>query len=177
MKEFVVVQSFIPGWLFATPWTAALQTSLSVTISQSLLKLMPIESVIPLNHLILCYLVLLPSIFPTIRIFSSELALCSRWPKHCSFSFSISPSHEYSGLISFKVDSFNSLQSKRCSFIAKQKQKQKKNHTTVHHKIITKSHGLRISLEEKNSEFTVLLDCGVNGHLQILLNRDKLSKE
>ena len=88
-----------------TPWTAAHQASLSITNSQSSLKLMSIESVMPSNHLILCHpLLLLPSIFPSIRVFSSESALRIRWPKYWSFSFSISPSNEYSGLISFKID-------------------------------------------------------------------------
>ena len=91
--------------IFATPWTAACQASLSITNSQSLLKLMSIESVMPSNHLILCQpLLLLPSIFPSIRIFSSESVLRSRWPKYWSFSFSIRPSNEYSGLISFRMD-------------------------------------------------------------------------
>ena len=88
-----------------TPWTAAHQASLSFTISQSLLKLMSIESVIPSNHLILCCpLLLLPSIFPSIRVFSNESALCIRWPKYWSFNFSIRASKEYSGLISFRID-------------------------------------------------------------------------
>ena len=91
--------------LFATPWTAACQASLSITNSWSLLKLMPIESVMPSNHLMLCRPLLLPpSIFPSIRVFSSESVLHIRWPKYWSFSFSISPSNEYSGLISFKID-------------------------------------------------------------------------
>ena len=91
--------------LFATPWTAAHQASLSITDSQSLLKLMFIESVISSNHLILCHpLLLLPSIFPSIRVFSNESVLHIRWPKYWSFSFSISPSNEYSGLISFRID-------------------------------------------------------------------------
>jgi len=90
---------------FVTPRTAACQASLSFTISQSLLKLMSIESVMPSNHLILCCLLLLPpSIFPNIRVFSSESVLCIRWPKYWSFSFSISLSSEYSGLISFRID-------------------------------------------------------------------------
>ena len=91
--------------LFATPWTTAHQASLSITNSWSLLKLVPIESVMPSNHLILCQpLLLLPSIFPSIRVFSNESALRIRWPKYCSFSFSISPSNEHSGLISFRMD-------------------------------------------------------------------------
>ena len=88
----------------ATPWTAARQASLSITNSQSLLKLMSIKSVMPSNHLILCHLLLLPSAFPSIRVFSNESVLCIRWPKYWSFSFSISPSNEYSGLISFRMD-------------------------------------------------------------------------
>ena len=96
--------------LFATPWTAAHQASLSITNSQSLLKLMSIESVMPSNHLILyCPLLLLPSIFPNIRVFSKESVLHIRWPKYWSFSFSISPSNEYSGLISFRMDWFDLL--------------------------------------------------------------------
>ena len=91
--------------LFATPWTTALQASLSITNSRSLLTLMSIESVIPSNHLILCHpLFLLPSIIPIIRVFSNESALHIRWPKYWSFSFSISPSNEYSGLSSFRMD-------------------------------------------------------------------------
>ena len=91
--------------LFATPWTAACQASLSITNSWSLLKLMSIKSVMPSNHLILCHPLLLPpSIFPSIRIFSDESVLHIRWPKYWSFSFSISPSNEYSGMISFRTD-------------------------------------------------------------------------
>ena len=96
-----VVQSLSRVQLFATPWTAARQVSLSITSSGSLLKLMPIESVMPSNYIILCHPLLLPLIFPSIRVFSSELVLCIRWPKYWSFSFSISASNEYSGLISF----------------------------------------------------------------------------
>ena len=90
--------------LFATLWTAAHQASLSITNSQSLLKLMPIESVMPSNHLILCRPLLPPSIFPSIRVFSNESVLYIRRPKYWSFSFNISPSNEYSGLISFRMD-------------------------------------------------------------------------
>ena len=90
--------------LFVTSWTTARQVSLCFTISQSLLKLMSIESVVPSNHLILCHLLfLLPSTFPSIRVFSNELALHIRWPKYWSFSFNISPSNEYPGLISFRI--------------------------------------------------------------------------
>ena len=98
------IQSLSHVRLFATPWTAARQASLSVTNSQSLLKLKSIESVMPSNYLILCPPPLLPpSIFPSIRDFSNESALCIRWPKYWSFSFNISPSNEYSGLISFRM--------------------------------------------------------------------------
>ena len=99
------VQSLSRVLLFMIPWTATLQASLFITDSQSLLKLMPIESVMPPNHLILCRpLLLLPSIFPSISVFSNEPVLHSRWPKYWSFSFSISPSNEQSGLISFRMD-------------------------------------------------------------------------
>ena len=105
-----VVQSLSHVQLFVTPWTAAHQTSLSITNSRSLLKLMSIESVMPSNHLILCHpLRLLPSILPSIRVFSNESVLCIRWPKYWSFSFNISPSSEYSGLISFRMDWFDLL--------------------------------------------------------------------
>ena len=90
--------------LFATPWTAAHQVSLSITNSQSPPKPMSVESVMPSNHLILCHPLLLPSIFPSIRVFSNELALHIRWPKYWSFTFSISPSNEHPGLISFRMD-------------------------------------------------------------------------
>ena len=108
-KKIIVVQSLSPVQLFATLWTAALQDSLSFTVSRSLLKLtMSIESMIPSKHLILCCpLLFLPSVFPSIRIFSNELARHIRWPKYWSFSFSISPSSEYSGLISFRIDWFD----------------------------------------------------------------------
>ena len=87
-----------------TPWTAACQASLSITNSRSLLKLMSIESVILSNHLILCYPLLLPSVFPSIRVFSNEPIPCIRWPEYWSFRLNISPSDEYSGLISFRID-------------------------------------------------------------------------
>ena len=103
--QFSLVQLFSHVWLFETPWTAACQASLSITKSRSILKFMSIELVIPSNHLILCYpLLLLPSIFSSIRVFSNESVLRIRWPKYWSFSFSISPSSEYSGLISFRLD-------------------------------------------------------------------------
>ena len=99
--KFSSVQLLSRVRLFATPWTAARQASLSIANSQSLLKLMSIESVMPSNHLILCCALLLPSIFPSIRVFSNKSVLCLRWPKYWSFSFTLSPSNEYSGLISF----------------------------------------------------------------------------
>ena len=103
--QFSSVQSLSRVRLFATPWTAAHQATLSITNSHSLLKLMSIESMMPSNHLILCHPLLLPpSIFPSIRIFSRESALHIRWPKYWSFSLSISPSNEHSGLISIRMD-------------------------------------------------------------------------
>ena len=102
--QFSSVQSLSHVQLFATSWTAARQASLSIANSRSLFKLMSIESVLPSNHLILCHpLLLLPSIFPSIRVFSNESVLLIRWPKYWSFSFSISPSNESSGLISFRM--------------------------------------------------------------------------
>ena len=102
-EVFSSVQSLSHVWLFVTTWTAAHQPSLSITKSQSLLKLVSVESVMSSNHLILCCpLLLLPSIFPSIRVFPIESVLYIRWPKYWSFSFSISPSNEYSGLISFR---------------------------------------------------------------------------
>ena len=99
------VQSLSHVRLFATPWTAARQASLSITNTRSLLKLMSTESEMPSNHLILCRpLLLLPSVFPSIRVFSNESVLRIRWPKYWSFSFNISPSTAYSGLISFRMD-------------------------------------------------------------------------
>ena len=105
VSGLVVVQSLSDVRPFAAPWTAALQASLSTTNSQSLLKLMSIESVMLSNHLILCHPFLLPpSVIPSIRVFSSESVLCIRWPKYWNFSFSISPSSEQPGLISFRMD-------------------------------------------------------------------------
>ena len=101
---FFSVQSLSQVQLFATPWTAAREASLSITNSRSLLKLMYIESVMPSNHLILCCPLLLPSIFPSIIVFSSESVLHIKWPNYWSFGFSINPSNEYSGLISFRID-------------------------------------------------------------------------
>ena len=105
-----VVQSLSPVWLFMTPWTAAHQASLSFTVSQSLLKPMSIESVMPSNHLILCRpLFLVSSVFPSIRVFSNESLLCIRCPKYWRFSFNLSPSNDYSGLISFRIDCLDLL--------------------------------------------------------------------
>ena len=107
------VQSVSRIWLFVTPWTSARQASLSITNSQSLLKLMSIELVMPSNHLILCHLLLLPpSIFPSNRVFSNESVLHVRWPKYWSFSFSISPSNEYSEFISFRLTGLIFFQSR-----------------------------------------------------------------
>ena len=111
--QFSSVQSLSCVWLFASPWNAAHQASLSIINSQSSLKFMSIESMMQSSHLILCHpLLLLPSIPPSIRVFSNESALRMRWPKYWSFSFSISASNEHPGLISFKMDWLNLLQSK-----------------------------------------------------------------
>ena len=108
LTRLVVVQLLSCVQLFVTPWTAACQASLSFTVSQHLLKLMSIKLMMPPNHLVLCHsLLLLPSIFPSIRVFSNELALCIRWPRH--WTFGISPSSEYSGLISCRIDWFHLL--------------------------------------------------------------------
>ena len=105
LNSFSSVQSLSHVQLFATPWTVAHQASLSITNSRSLLKPMSIESVMPSNHLIVCHPLLLPpSIFPSIRVFSNESVLPIRWPKYLSFSFNISPSNEHPGLISFRMD-------------------------------------------------------------------------
>ena len=112
LKQLIPVslfQMFSHVQLFTTQWTAAHQASLSFAISQTLPKFLSIESVMPPNHLILCHPLLLPSIFPSITVFSSESVLHIRWPKYCSFSFSISPSIEYSGVISFTIDWFDLL--------------------------------------------------------------------
>ena len=102
---YIFISQFSHIWIFVTPWTPALQASLSITNSQSLLKLMSIKSMMPSNHLIPCHpLLLLPSIFPSIRVFSSDSVFCIRWPKCWSFNFSISPSNGHSGLISFRMD-------------------------------------------------------------------------
>ena len=119
--QSVSVQSLSCVQLFATPWTAGRQASLSITSSQSLLKLMSIESVMPSNHLILCRpLLCLPLIFPSMRVFANESVLRIRWPKYWSFSFSIGPSSEYSGLIAFRGDTVQGL-SRVSSNIAVQK--------------------------------------------------------
>ena len=108
--QFSSVQSLSHVWLFMAPWTAALQASLSSTNSWSLIKLMCIESVMPSNHLIFyCPLLLPSSIFPSIRVFSNESILLIKWPKYWSFSLNISPSNQYSGLISFRIDWFDHL--------------------------------------------------------------------
>ena len=105
LKNFTSVQTLSRVQLFVTPWTAAHQASLSITNSRSLLKLMSIKSVMPSKHLFLCHpLLLLPSVFPSIRVFSNESVLCIRWPRYWSFSLNITPSNEYSGLISFRID-------------------------------------------------------------------------
>ena len=109
LYQFVVVQSLSRVWLFATPRTAACQASLSLTISWNLPKFMFIESVIPSNHLMLFLPLLLPSILPSIRVFFSQLALSIRWPNYWCFIFSITPSIEYSGLISFRMNWFDLL--------------------------------------------------------------------
>ena len=103
-RTFSSVQSLSRVWFFVTPWTVAHQVSLSITNSWSLLKLMSIVSVIPFSHLILCHPLLLPSIFPSSSVFSNESVLLIRWPKYWNFSFSISPSNEYSGLLPFRMD-------------------------------------------------------------------------
>ena len=125
MVQFSSVQSLSRVRLFVTPWTTAHQASLSITNSQRSLKLMSIVSVMPSNHLILCRPLLLPtSIFPSIRVFSNEPVLRIRWPNYWNFSFSSSPSNEYSGLISFRMDWLISLQSKGLSRVF--------SNTTVH---------------------------------------------
>ena len=113
--QFSSVQSLSCIQLFATPWTAACQASLSITNSRSLLKLMSIELVMPSSHLILCLSLLPPSIFSSIRVFSNESALRIRWPKYWNFTFNISPSNEHSGLISFRIVGWIFLQSKGLS--------------------------------------------------------------
>ena len=123
------------------PWTAVRQAFLSITNSWSLLKFMSIESVMPSNHPILCHpLLLLPSIFPSIRVFSSESVLCIRWPKYWSFSFSISPSNEYSGLISFRVTGWISLLSKGLSGVFSNTTVQKHQFFSAQPSLLSNSH-------------------------------------
>ena len=109
VNALLVVQLLSHMWLFATPWTAACQAPLSLTVSWSLLRFVSIESMILSSHLILCCPFLLPSVFPSIRVFSSESAVLIRWPKYWNFSFRISPSNEFSGLISFRIGWFDLL--------------------------------------------------------------------
>ena len=128
-------------WLFVTPWTAARQAPPSSTISQSLHKLLSIESLVPSNHLILCCpLLLLPSIFPSIRVFSNELVLLIRWLKYWGFSFSISPPDEYSALISFMIDGLIFLQSKELSRVFSNITIQKHQLFSTQHSLWSNSH-------------------------------------
>ena len=144
----VLVQSLRLVPLCTTPWITAREASLSITNSWSLLKLMSIESVMPSNHLILCHpLLLLPSIFPSIRVFSNESALCIRWPKYLSFSFNISPSNEHPGLISFRMDWLDSLQSKGLSRVFS-------NTTVQNHQFF----GTQLSLQSNSHIHTWLLE-------------------
>ena len=144
----VLVQSLHLVPLCTTPWITAREASLSITNSWSLLKLMSIESVMPSNHLILCHpLLLLPSIFPSIRVFSNESALCIRWPKYLSFSFNISPSNEHPGLISFRMDWLDSLQSKGLSRVLS-------NTTVQNHQFF----GPQLSLQSNSHTHTWLLE-------------------
>ena len=140
----VVVQPLSHVWLFATPWTAAHQASLSFTISWSLLKLLSTELVIPSNHLLLCRPLLLSSVFPSIRVFSNESALHIRWPKCWSFSFSISPSSEYSGWFPLGLTGLISLLSKGLSRVFSSTTTQK--HTYIYG-LITGYHTWRLSTE------------------------------
>ena len=151
---FSSVQSLSHVWLFVTPWTAALQASLSITNSRSLLRLMSIESVMPSNHLILCHPLLLPpSIFPSTRIFSNGLVLHIRWPKFWGFSLSISPSNEYSGLISFRMDCFDIfLQSKGHSRVFSNTTIQKHQFFSIQLSLESNSH-IHTWLLEKNHTF------------------------
>ena len=119
--RFSSVQLLSHVWLFVTPWTAAHQASLSITNSWSLIKLVSIESVMPYSHLILCHPLLPPSVFPSIRVCSRESVLRIWWPKYWNFSFSISPSNEYSGLISFRIDWFDLLGTKQENYVKQQR--------------------------------------------------------
>ena len=142
------VQSLSCVWLFATPWTAKCQDSLSITNSRSLVKLLSIDSVMPSNHLVLCHpLLLLLSVFPSIRVFSNESVLCIRWPKDRSFSFSISPSNEYSGLISFRIVWFDLLESKGLSRVFS-------NTTAQKHQFFS----AQLSLQSNSHIYTWLLE-------------------
>ena len=139
--QFSSVQSLSCVQLFVTPQTAACQASLSITNSWSLSKLMSIEPVMPPNHLILCCpLLLLPSIFPSIRVFSNESVLHIRWPKYWSFSFNISPSNEPSGLISFRMDWLDLLQSKGLSRVFSNTTVQKHQFFSTHLSLQSNSH-------------------------------------
>ena len=141
MLEGLLLSRSVVSDSFATPWTAAHQASLSITISRSLLKLMPIESVIPSKHLILSHPLLLPpSILPSIRVFSNESALHVKWPKYWSFSFSISPSSENSGLISFELTGLISLQSKGLSRVFSNTTVQKHQFFNVQPSLRSNSH-------------------------------------
>ena len=137
---FVVVQPLSCVWLFVIPWTEAHQAALSFTISRSLLKLMSIESVMPSNHLILCHpLLLMPSIFPSIRVFSNESALCIRWPKYCSFNFSINPPMNIQGWFPLGLTDLISLKSKGLS------------------RVFSKHHSLKASILRCSAFFMVQL--------------------
>ena len=146
--KFRSVQSLGRVWLFVTPWTAARQASRSITNSWSLLKLMCIDSVVLSNHLILCHpLFLLPSIFSSIRVFTNESVLCIRWSKYWSFGFRISPSNEYAGLISFRMDWLDLLAVQRTL-------KSLLQHTVQKHKFF----GTQLSLESNSHIHTWLLE-------------------
>ena len=146
MVQFSSVQSLSHVRLFATPWTTARQASLSITNSWSSPKPMSIESVMPSSHLILCRPhLLLPSIFPSIRVFSNESALCIRWPKYWSFSFNVSPSNEHPRLISFRMDWLDLLASKRLSKVFSNTTVQKHQFFSVHLIVISSSLFLEMS--------------------------------
>ena len=148
ITEFSSVQSLSCVLLFATPWTATRQDSLTITNSRSLLNLMSIKSVMPSNHLILCCaLLFLPSTFPSIRVFSNESVLHIGWPKYWSFSFSISPSNEYSGLISSRINCLISLQSKELSRVSS-------NTTVQKHRFF----GAQLSLWSNSHIHTLILE-------------------
>ena len=138
---FSSFQSLSRVWLFVTPWTTVRQASLSITNSWSSPKPVSIELVTPSNHLILCHsLLLLPSIFPSIRVFSNESALCIRWPKYWSFSFSISPFNEHPGLIYFRMDWLISLQFKGLSRVSSNTTVQKHQFFSVQLSLWSNSH-------------------------------------